>query len=56
MKYCIRLDQPMSGNASGESILMGCDIYGAHHDCEGCPNLKEMGDDAYNAISANMED
>jgi len=49
-KYCLRLDQPL-----GE-ILLGCTIYGVHHDCEGCPNLTEMGDEnAYSAISANKE-
>lgn len=46
----------MIGTAIGEPIYPGCDIYGVHHDCEGCPNLIEMGDNSYNAISAKKED
>ena len=34
----------MPSVAAGEQILTGCEIYGVHHNCEGCPNLKEMGD------------
>ena len=51
MKYCILKDQPMPGLASGEQILIGCEIYGVHHECEKCPNLMEMGEGSY-SISA----
>lgn len=54
-KYCIRLDRPMYGLTSGEQVLTGCDIYGVHHKCEGCPNLKEMGDESYFANSISKE-
>ena len=38
----------------GKQILPGCEIFGVHHSCEGCPNLKEMGDGAYNATSIGV--
>ena len=48
MKYCIYKDQPMSSlTISGEPILLGCTIFGVHHDCEGCPNLVETGETNY---------
>lgn len=57
MKYCIRLDRPMPSLVSGEQILTGCKIYGVHHNCESCPNLKEMGEGAisYSAKDAPEE-
>lgn len=54
-KYCIRLDRPMPSRSSGEQVFTGCDIYGVHHDCKGCPNLKEMSDGSYSANSASKE-
>ena len=54
-KYCIRLDRPMPSSVSGEQILTGCNIYGVHHNCEGCPNLKEMGDETYFVSSISEE-
>ena len=47
MKYCIRKDRPLTGLAGGYQFLVGCEIYGVHHDCVGCPNLVEMGDGSY---------
>lgn len=51
MKYCIRQDRPLTGLAGGDQFLGGCEIYGVHHDCVGCPNLVEMGDGSYAAIT-----
>ena len=45
----------MPSSISGEQILTGCDIYGVHHNCEGCPNLKEMGDESSFASSISKE-
>ena len=50
-KYCIYQDRPVSGLTLDDSFLPGCEIFGVHHDCKGCPNLIEMGDEPY-AISA----
>ena len=55
MKYCIYKDQPMPTWAGGEKVLTGCEIFGVHHNCENCPNLKEMGDDPYNSFSTIEE-
>ena len=49
MKYCLLRDQPLSTGASGEQLLTGCKIFGVWHDCKGCPNLTEMGDEVYSA-------
>lgn len=55
MKYCILKDRPLSGLTLLDQHLPGCEIYGVHHDCEGCPNLTEMGETNYNAY-ANKQD
>ena len=52
-KYCIRLDRPMPEIAEGVQIMTGCKIYGVHHNCEGCPNLVEMGDDTSYSCNSN---
>ena len=54
-KYCIRLDRPIPSRSSGEQIFTGCNIYGAHHDCKGCPNVIEMGDESHSANSISKE-
>lgn len=51
MKYCIYQDRPLPMIASNKQVLTGCDIFGVHHNCETCPNLKEMPDVAYNAFN-----
>jgi len=51
MKYCIRQDRPLTGLAGGDQFLGGCEIYGVHHDCVGCPNLVEMGYRSYSATT-----
>lgn len=47
MKYCIYKDRPLPIMASGEQNFFGCEIFGVHHACEGCPNLVEMGETNY---------
>ena len=56
MLYCTHRDQPMPQLATGVQVLIGCNIFGIHHDCEGCPNLKEMGDNPSNGIKATKDD
>ena len=51
MKYCIRQDRPLTGLAGGDQFHGGCEIYGVHHDCVGCPNLMDMGDGSYSATT-----
>ena len=52
-KYCLRLDRSIGYGLAveGKEVLPGCEIYGVHHDCDGCPNLMEMGDEPYNTIA-----
>ena len=49
-KYCIYHDRPIPTWASGE-VADGCVIFGVHHDCKTCPNMKEMGDDPFTSYS-----
>lgn len=55
MKYCLLKDAPLPQSVACGQILTGCEIYGVHHDCEGCPNLTEMGETNYSAY-ANEQD
>lgn len=41
----------MPGIAFGKQVLTGCEIFGVHHDCEKCPNLREIEDTAFSANS-----
>lgn len=47
MKYCILKDRPLAGLTISDQCLPGCEIFGVHHACEGCPNLVEMGETNY---------
>lgn len=49
-KYCTLLDRPVTTvkNISGqEEIWGGCRVYGVWHNCDGCPNVVEVGDGSY---------